>query len=82
MYVEYETACEFMFCVNKASRFFLVYNDSTIQNGFINDGLIEHKLSLNYAGYQTLERLYFEALKRNMGNRILTISIIGSFNFD
>jgi len=71
-----------MFSLNKASRSFLVNNDSAIQNGFINDGLIEHKLSLNYAGYRTLEKLYFEALKRNMGNRILTISILGSQNFD
>ena len=42
MYVEYESACYFMFHANKATRAFLENNSSTISNGFINDGLIEY----------------------------------------
>ena len=75
MHVKYKRACEFMFYLNKASRSFLVKNDSTVRNEFINNGLIEYQLSLCYDGYKTLERLYFEALKRNKENRILTIRI-------
>jgi hypothetical protein len=58
MNVEYETACEFIFYVNKAARSFLEFNASTILNGFINNGLIEYKFKFDYDGYQMLERLY------------------------
>jgi hypothetical protein len=64
-----------MYGMNKETRSFLVINATTIQNGFVNNGLIEHCINCDYDGYQTLERLYFEALKRNMCNRIITLRV-------
>lgn len=73
MYLEYSDACKFMFSVNKAGRIFLETHLSIIRNGFINDGLIEYKIEDGFNCYQQLERLYFEVLKRNSRNRILTL---------
>ena len=42
MYVERSQALEFMFCVNKEARAFLHQHFVSIQNGFINEGLIVH----------------------------------------
>ena len=64
-----------MFFVNKEARTFLLRHFITIQNGFINDGLIHYFISLDFNGYKQLEKLYFEALKRNMCNRIITLEV-------
>ncbi len=36
-------ACKFLFTANRKSRNFLKVNIVTIQNGFINEGLIENE---------------------------------------
>jgi hypothetical protein len=59
MYVERSQALEFVFCVNKEARAFLHQHFISIQNGFINEGLIVYDLSCNFNGYEQLERLYF-----------------------
>jgi hypothetical protein len=59
MYVERSKALEFMFFVNKEARAFLHQHFISIQNGFINEGLIVYDLSCNFNGYEQLERLYF-----------------------
>ena len=59
MYVQRSQALEFMFCVNKEARAFLHQHFISIQNGFINEGLIFYDLSSNFNGYEQLERLYF-----------------------
>ena len=59
MYIERAQALEFMFCVNKKGRAFLRQHLISIQNGFINEGLIVHRLSCDFNGYEQLERLYF-----------------------
>ena len=59
MYVERSKALEFIFCVNKEARAFLHQHFISIQNGFINEGLIVYDLSCNFNGYEQLERLYF-----------------------
>ena len=59
MYVERSQALEFMFFVNKEARAFLHQHFISIQNGFINEGLIVYDLSCNFNGYEQLERLYF-----------------------
>jgi hypothetical protein len=71
-----------MFFVNKEARTFLFKHFTTIQNGFINDGLIHNYISLNFNGYEQLENLYFETLKRNMCNRIITIEVDILSNYD
>ncbi len=63
-----------MFGVNKASRTFLQDNYNSIQNGFINEGLITYDLEINFRDFEQLERLYFEALKRNHCNRKITLN--------
>ena len=64
-----------MFFVNKEARTFLLKHFPTIQNGFINDGLIHYQIYSDFNGFEQLEKLYFEALKRNMCNRIITLEI-------
>ena len=59
MYVERSQALEFVFCVNKEARAFLHQHFISIQNGFINEGLIFYDLSSKFNGYEQLERLYF-----------------------
>ena len=70
-----------MFFVNKEARTFLLKHFTTIKNGFINDGLIHYQIYSDFNGFEQLEKLYFEALKRNMCNRIITLELeIGSNN--
>ena len=64
-----------MFEVNKEARSFLVNNFITVKNGFINDGLIVYDIDGKFQGFELLERLYFQALKRNFSNRIITLNI-------
>ncbi len=48
----------------------------------INVGLITHKIGSGYPDYQMLENLYFQALQRNIENRIITVQLeIDSNNF-
>jgi hypothetical protein len=59
MYVEHLYSLEFMFAVNKETRTFIEHNMTAIKNGFVNEGLIVHQLSLDINGYAQLEKLYF-----------------------
>jgi hypothetical protein len=61
MHVEHRNVLAFIFGVNKETRTFLIQNMITIQNGFINDGLIEHCISSSdgYNAYDLLDNLYF-----------------------
>jgi hypothetical protein len=77
MHVERSQALEFMFGLNKEARTYLNSHYISIRNGFINEGLIFHYLDLmKFKGYDLLETLYFEALKRNVSNRTLSLDII------
>jgi len=51
MYVEHLEAHEFMFTLNKESRQFLQDNIITIQNGFVNEGLITFRLKRDNLQY-------------------------------
>ena len=44
MHVERSQALKFMFCANKQGRSFLKKHFISIQNGFINEGLIIHHI--------------------------------------
>ena len=85
MYVEYPKVYEFMFTVNKATRAFLEDNFIAIRNGFTNEGLITHDIYYcvdkynqdpPFYGLKDLEKLYFEALSRQIFNRKVTINLI------
>lgn len=75
MHVDYSYACNFMFGLNKESRNFVEDNSNSIRNGYVNDGLITYELPLTYTGFELLQTLYLEALKRNINNRALTLEI-------
>jgi hypothetical protein len=79
MYVERQQVLQFMFACNKQARTFLQNNYITVRNGFVNDGLIPYCFD-GYSGkqfyhYEQIEKLYFQALTRNIENRLLTISV-------
>jgi hypothetical protein len=59
MYVDRSQALQFMFSVNKEARAFLHQHFISIQNGFINEGLIAHRVYCKFNDYEQLERLYF-----------------------
>ena len=59
MYVDYKAAYKCMFSANKETKSFLFKNADTIQNAFINEGLIYYDISCDYKGYDQLEKLYF-----------------------
>ncbi len=44
MYVDHLEVHKFMFTLNKETRYFLQQNMITIQNGFVNEGLITYRL--------------------------------------
>lgn len=75
MNVERTQALRFMNNINKDGRLFLQQEYTIIKNGFINEGLIDYYFSSDYDGCEELERLYFEALKRNRCNRKITLDI-------
>jgi hypothetical protein len=86
MYVDHQQVFEFMFACNKKARAFLQHNYLTIRNGFVNDGLIPYCYDddsyKQYYHYEQIEKLYFQALTRNIENRVLTISIrANEYNF-
>jgi hypothetical protein len=56
--IEYKKALEFIFRFNRKARNFLQQHISIIKNGFVNEGLITHHISLNFEGYRLLEQLY------------------------
>ncbi len=64
-----------MFAINKEGRSFLRNNFITIRNGFQNDGLVTFACEYTFNDLLNLEKLYFSALNRNIGNRVLTLSI-------
>ena len=51
-YVENREVCNFMFCVNNMSRSYIQDNFITIQNEFINEGLITYQLIGNFYYYE------------------------------
>ena len=57
-YVEYPEVYQIMYSVTKETRNFLSTNFITVHNGFVNDGLIVHKLENEFNHYWQLERLY------------------------
>ncbi len=75
MHIDYLQAYKFIYGLNNETRSFLQNNFITIRNGFINCGLIPYNLDPTLEGFLKLEKLYFSALKRNVSNRILTLSI-------
>jgi hypothetical protein len=81
MYVEHHQALQFMFTCNKKARSFLQHNYITVRNEFVNYGLIpycfnEWSSDKEFYHYEQIEKLYFQSLNRNIGNRVLTISVI------
>jgi hypothetical protein len=76
MFVDHKEVKNFMFNLNKKARSYLESNIITVQNGFINEGLITHQLIfMDLTDILLLERLYFQALTRNIRNRILNLEI-------
>ena len=79
MYVEHQQVLQFMFACNKQARIFLQNNFITVRNGFVNDGLIPYYFDRDslkqFYHYEDIEKLYFQAVTRNIGNRELTISV-------
>ena len=79
MYVEHQQVLQFMFACNKQARTFLQNNYITVRNGFVNDGLIPYYFDRDslkqFYHYEDIEKLYFQAVTRNIGNRELTISV-------
>ena len=85
MHVEHQQVLQFMFTCNKQARTFLKQNYITVRNGFVNDGLIpycfdsrssdKYFCDKQFYHYEEIEKLYFQALTRNIENRVLTISI-------
>ncbi len=59
MFVKYQSACQFLYGVNKATREFLENNCNSIKNGFMNDGLIYYDFTGDLTNYAQLEKLYF-----------------------
>jgi hypothetical protein len=86
MYVEHQQVLQFMFTCNKQARTFLQHNYIIVRNGFVNDGLIPYFFDgvlseTQFHDYNQIEKLYFQALTRNIENRVLTISIKANLNF-
>ena len=85
MYVDHQQVFEFMFACNKKARAFLQHNYLTIRNGFVNDGLIPYCYDddsyKEFYHSEQIEKLYLQALTRNIENRVLTISIKANLNF-
>ena len=79
MNVEHQQVLQFMFTCNKQARTFLQNNYITVRNGFVNDGLIPYCFDYGpdkqFYHYEEIEKLYFQALTRNIENRVLTISV-------
>jgi len=63
MYIDYHQALYFMFSLTKESRAFLQSNSITIDNGFVNEGLIDYHFDVTpkyeFFHYYQLEKLYF-----------------------
>ncbi len=74
-YVEHPDVLKFMFIVNKETRLFLLTNFIVVRNGFVNAGLVTFYFRHNFNSYMQLEKLYFQALSRNIENRIITIKL-------
>ena len=77
MYVEYPEVLKIMFTLGKETRTFLQRHYITIRNGFVNDGLVTYHFE-DFQGFHKfvyLEKLYFEALSRNVDNRKITLAI-------
>ena len=74
-----------MFGCNQETRAFLQQNYVTVRNGFVNDGLIPYCFDWHpdkqFYHFEQIEKLYFQALTRNIENRVLTISIKANLNF-
>lgn len=68
-----------MFSVNKGTRHYIKHNFISVRNGYKNDGLIDFVFSsetiTQFNNYEKLETVYFQALKRNLRNRIITFRI-------
>ena len=79
MYIEHQQVFEFMFTCNKKARAFFQHNYLTIRNGFVNDGLIpycfDNDPDKQFNHYEQIEKLYFQALTRNIENRVISISV-------
>ena len=68
-----------MFSLTKESRAFLQSNSITIDNGFVNEGLIDYHFDdtpkHEFFHYYQLEKLYFQAIRRNVENRVITLKV-------
>ena len=74
--LDYKSAIRFLFKLTKAGRRFLRDEYVALKNEFENEGLIT--LKILYRGtFKKLEQMYLQTLKKNMDNRILSISIAG-----
>ena len=72
-----------MYSVNKRARNFLFDKFLTVRNIFTNQGLIDLDFGIDRLNcYIMLEKLYFQAVKRNIENRILTINLLISDDLD
>jgi hypothetical protein len=75
MYVEHPEVLNKLFSVSSETRSFIENNFISIRNGFINEGLIIYQLRCDLFHIEQLETLYFETLKRNIKNRIISLEV-------
>lgn len=72
-YIDHPEIYKTMFSLTYETRGFFESNYFTIQNGFINEGLITYEIYGLTGKFFELENLYFQALQRNIKNRKLTL---------
>ena len=59
MFVDHQEVKQFMFNLNKKARSYIQTNIVTVQNGFINEGLVTFKVTkMNFKEICLLEELY------------------------
>jgi hypothetical protein len=68
-----------MFTLNKESRSFIFKNFTSVRREFFNNGLIDYSLTSGGShaldNVIKLEKQYFEAKKRSLGNRVISIAV-------
>ena len=75
-----------MFALNNESRSFIFKNFTSVRREFFNNGLIDYSLTSGGShaldNVIKLEKQYFEAKKRSLGNRVISIAVsIGNIGY-
>ncbi len=81
MYVQNCKAWDFLHSLSKSTRDFLEKNFIAIENDYFNNGLVINYLGENLNDYENFDIQYANILNKNIGNRVLTITI-DAYRFD